>query len=56
MVGDVAIPPESETVELPVNVAEGPPGVVDTVKVTLPVTDESRVGAPHGVLLASTTR
>jgi hypothetical protein len=54
--GDVAIPPESETVALPANVAEGPAGVVDTVKVTLPVAVESSVGAVHVVLLASTTR
>ena len=53
--GDVASPPESETVVLPAKVTEGPPAVVDTVKVTLPVAVGSRVGAAHGVLLASTS-
>jgi len=54
--GEVATPLERGTVALPANVAEGPPAVVDTVKVTLPVAVASRVGAVHGVLLASTSR
>jgi hypothetical protein len=52
--GEVAIPSVSGTVALPAKLAEGPPGVVDTVKVTVPVTEELRVGALHAVLLAST--
>jgi hypothetical protein len=54
--GEVAVPPESVTVGFPAKLAEGPPGVAETVKVTLPVAEESSVGALHGVLLASTSR